>query len=319
MGARGFRVIRPGVLSLVQDLGRFGYQHLGLTNGGAADEHAFLWANRLLGNASNSATVEVCFGGLALQAEVSTRIALTGADLQARLNGEPLVPWQTYGVRAGDRLHLGHSKTGVRAYLAVAGGFQVEPVLGSVATVMREQLGGLDGRGSALEVDDILPCASADQGPSMRVPWRYIPDYQAPLVLRVIEGQQGALFSESDWKTLYSSAYDISNQSDRMGVRLSGEPLRPKVGGIVSEGISFGAVQLPPDGQPIVLLKDRQTMGGYPKLGTLFPLDAFALAQRQPHTPVRFAPMSLAEAQQKMQRFYGFMLDGRRQKKQSEQ
>lgn len=308
MGVRGFRVVRPGVLSLVQDLGRFGYQHLGLTNGGAADEHAFLWANRLLGNAPNSAAVEVCFGGLQLQAEVSTRIALTGADLQARLNGEPLVPWQTHRVRAGDRLHLGHPKTGVRAYLAVTGGFQVEPVLGSVATVVREQLGGLDGQGSALKVDDFLPCAGADEEPPMRVPWRYIPDYPAPLMLRVIEGQQCALFSESDWKTLYSSAYGLSNQSDRMGVRLSGPPLQPRAGGIISEGISFGAVQVPPDGQPIVLLKDRQTIGGYPKLGTLFALDAFALAQRQPHTPVRFAPMALTDAEQRMQAFYRFFL-----------
>jgi len=308
MGAQGFRVIRPGVLSLLQDLGRFGYGHLGLTSGGAADEHAFLWANRLLGNAPNSAAVEVCFGGLQLQAQVSTRIALTGADLQVRLNDEPLTPWQTFRVRPGDRLRLGYPKTGVRAYLAVKGGFQVEPVLGSVATVMREHLGGLDGQGCVLKTGDLLPCAGAGEEPSLRVPWRFIPDYQAPLELRVIEGQQSALFSESDWKTLYSSVYRISSQSDRMGVRLSGEPLRPNVGGIISEGIGFGAVQVPPDGQPIVLLKDRQTIGGYPKLGTLFPLDAFALAQRQPHTPVRFAPMALTDAEQKMQEFYRFLM-----------
>lgn len=316
--SKGFIVTNPGVLTLVQDLGRFGYQHVGLAPGGAADEHAFLWANRLLGNPPNSPALEICLGGLQLEAELPTRIALTGADAQATLNGQRLAPWQTANVEPRDRLQFGHPKSGVRSYLAVQGGFQVAPTFGSVATVMRERLGGLDGAGGPLRKGDYLPCAvtrvgtslpdnpSLPENLSVKVPPAYVPDYNEVPVLRVIEGHHAELFEEQELEVFYSSDYLITNQSDRMGARLSGPSLAPQRPGIISEGTSFGAVQVPPDGQPMVLLKDRQTIGGYPKLGTVFSLDAFALAQRQPHTKVRFEPMDLAQAQQLLSRFYGF-------------
>ncbi len=288
----GLKVIKPGMLALVQDLGRFGYQHLGLTPGGAADEQAFLWANKLLGNSPNSAALEITLGGLELTVQVATCIALTGADLQARRNGEVLANWQTHAVEPGDQLQFGFPSSGVRAYLAVAGGFFIAPTFGSVATVMREQMGGLAGRGQPLQVGDCLPCASIKQGTLRRVPPRFIPDYTEPLRVRLIEGHQKSLFDAADLDRLYSSEYRVSNQSDRMGVRLEGPALQPARGGIVSEGINFGVVQVPPDGQPIVLLKDRQTIGGYPKVGAIHPLDAFALAQRQAGQPIRFTSIS---------------------------
>lgn len=302
----GLRVLNGGILALVQDLGRFGYQHLGLSTGGAADEHAYLWANRLLGNVSGAAAVEICFGGLQLEAEISTRIAMTGADLQPTLNGEPVAGWQTLELQRGDRLAFGYAKQGIRGYLAVQGGFQIEPVFGSVSTVMREQVGGLDGKGGKLQAGDLLPCAAGDTSRHFSLAPRYRPDYSQPLTLRVIEGHQRELFPAAELARFYSETYRISPQSDRMGVRLSGPALQPLADGIISEGISFGAVQVPKDGQPIILLKDRQTIGGYPKLGTVFALDAFKLAQRQPHTEVRFAPMPLHEAQHKLQQFYRF-------------
>lgn len=313
---KGLHVIHPGILTLIQDLGRSGYQHLGLTTGGAADEHAFLWANRLLNNPPHCATLEICFGGLQLEAEVATRIAITGADLRASLNGSALQTWQTFNLRPGDRLQFASPKTGVRAYLAVQGGFQINPTFGSVATVMREHLGGLDGKGSPLRKGDRLPCSSAAAPPASYayesavlhkcVPPQFIPDYRQPLTLRVIEDQGNAPFDRDDLKRFYSSVYEISDQSDRMGVRLSGEPLPPKCPGIISEGVSFAAVQIPPNGQPIILLKDRQTIGGYPKLGTVFALDAFALSQRHPHTQLQFETMELQQAQQRLRRFYRF-------------
>lgn len=301
----GIRVTNPGVLTLVQDLGRFGYQHLGLSPGGAADEHAFLWANRLLGNPPGSAQLEICLGGLQLQVQVATRMAITGADLQATLNGRALTPWQTFAVTPGDRLHFGYPRGGVRGYLAVQGGFEVAPTFGSVSTVMREKIGGLDGWGRPLAKGDFLLCAEGG-GPSLRVPWRYVPDYDRPLVLKVIASDLSEAVGARLLKKLFQSAYQISAQSDRMGVRLSGETLSPEQGGIVSEGLGFGTIQLPPDGQPIIMLKDRQTIGGYPKLGTVFPLDAFSLSQRQPHSTVTFAPITLDEAQKRLARFYRF-------------
>lgn len=307
--AKRLRVINPGILTLVQDLGRFGYQHLGLTTGGAADEHAFLWANRLLNNPPNSATLEACFGGLQLQAEVATRVAITGADLQPSLNGQALPSWQTFNLSPGDHLRFGYSKNGLRTYIAVQGGFRVKPTFGSVATVMREHVGGLNGRGSPLQKRDCLPCSPVfyeGAAFSTGVPPEYIPDYRRPLKLRVIEGQTHQLFDKDDLERVYSSTYEVSEQSDRMGMRLSGEPLKPKCAGIISEGISFGTVQVPPDGQPIILLKDRQTIGGYPKLGTVFALDAFALSQRHPRSLLQFEPMELQQAQRILGPFYRF-------------
>lgn len=309
---KGFKVINSGILTLIQDLGRFGYQHLGLAPGGAADEHAFLWANRLLGNPPNSPALEICLGGLQLEAELPTRIAITGADSEATLNGEQLVPWQTITLNVGDKLSFGYPKAGVRSYLAVQGGFHIAPTFGSVTTVMRERLGGLDGTGSPLKKGDYLPCPEFPKGLSIannlttRVPPAYLPDYRQAPVLRVIEGQQAQLFDQAEREIFYARDYLITHQSDRMGVRLLGPALSSKTPGIISEGTSYGAVQVPPDGQPIILLKDRQTIGGYPKLGTIFPLDAFALAQRQPNTKVRFQTMELTQAQQLLGRFYAF-------------
>src|SRR5690606_13976087 len=134
----------------------------GLSTGGAADEHAFLWANRLLGNPPNSPSLEICFGGLQLEAQVITRMALAGADLQAKLNGQPIAPWRTFNLSPGDQLQFGYPKTGVRVYLAVQGGFQLPATFGSVATVMRERMGGLDGSGSPLQENDWLCCTSAN-------------------------------------------------------------------------------------------------------------------------------------------------------------
>ncbi|MBV0934456.1 5-oxoprolinase subunit C family protein [Marinobacterium weihaiense] len=302
----GLKIVNPGILALIQDRGRFGYQHLGLSTGGAADEHAYLWANRLLGNPLDAAAIEICFGGLELEAQLATRVALTGADLHPTLNGDAVDNWQTLNLKPGDRLSFGHAKQGMRAYLTVQGGFAIEPTFGSVATVMREQIGGLDGRGSQLQAGDLLPCQAQPPGRHFSVPNRFRPDYSQPLTLRVIEGQQSALFPAEVLTRFYREAYVISPQSDRMGVRLSGPALAPLADGIISEGVSFGAIQVPKDGQPIILLKDRQTIGGYPKLGTVFALDAFALAQRQPHVEVCFAPMPLHDAQRQLQQFYRF-------------
>mgnify|MGYP006425007119 CR=1 FL=1 len=306
MPSRGLKVIKPGLLTLVQDLGRFGYQHLGLSPGGAADEQAFLWANRLVGNPPNSPTLEICLGGLELKAQTDCQLALTGADLGVRHQGRPVRPWQTLSLSAGEHLTFGYPKMGLRAYLAVTGGFEITPSFGSVASVVREQLGGLDGRGGPLKEGDNLPCPGSTGGRHRQVPLRFLPDYTDPLTLKVIEGDLNSVLSSKQQADFYHQGYRIQPQSDRMAVRLEGKPLRPKTAGMVSEGISFGCIQVPPEGQPIVLLKDRQTLGGYPKLGTVFELDAFALAQRQAPTQVRFSPIPLDEAQAQLRRFYRF-------------
>lgn len=292
-----FEVVSPGMLTLLQDSGRVGFQHLGITTGGPMDEHAFYWANRLLGNSPDAAQLEITFGQLQLKASANTTIALTGADLSATLNDSALKPWRTYAIKPGDELAFGSPKTGLRAYLAVTEGFHCEPKLGSCATVKREQLGGLTGKGDPLATGDILPFTATSAFSEQRTPTWAIPDYDAPLTLGVIAAYQNASFSHSEQMTFFTSRYEVSQNIDRMGYRLSGAPVTSSLDGIISEGIAFGAIQIPSDGQPIVLMKDRQTIGGYPKIGCLSSLGAGQLSQRQPGQVVTFSPMDIAEAE----------------------
>lgn len=302
----GLQIIKPGVLSLIQDLGRHHYQHLGLTTGGAADEQAFCWANRLLDNAPNSPALEICYGGLQLIAQAPCVIAITGADCHVTINDQPVENWQTHLLNTGDLLSFGHPQRGIRTYLAVSGGFFITPTLGSVATVIREKFGGLDGLGSPLQAGDILPCHESANIAKRQVPPDFIPDYQAPLTLRMIKNPQKKLFSEQALVDLATAQYQISAQSNQMGVRLQGPAIKPQQAGIISEGMAFGAVQIPADGQPIVLLKDRQTIGGYPVIGWVLTLDAFLLAQQTAGKPIKFSVISLAESQQILRDFYRF-------------
>jgi allophanate hydrolase subunit 2 len=209
-------------------------------------------------------------------------------------------------VRAGACLQLGFARSGQRAYLAVADGFRAAPVLGSVSAQQREGLGGLDGQGSPLQVGDRLPCGGrrAFSHPAS-VPWPYRPDYRGMPLLRVITGGDAASFDEDQLQGFFARAWQLSPHSDRMGARLLGEPLQVPARQW-SLGVSRGAIQVPPDGQPIILQADHQTMGGYPLLGWLHPLDQSRLAQCPAHQEVRFTPVSVSDAQAELREFYRF-------------
>jgi len=299
-GAMSLRVIKPGILALPQDGGRRGLLHTGLTQGGPLDLHAWAWANRLLDNPWGAGTLEIAFGGLELLAEADLWLSLTGADLSARIDDAPLAPWQSFLLRRNQRLRLGHPRRGLRAYLGVAGGFAIDG-----PTVAREGLGGLHGDGRPLATGDRLPCTPGLKARARSVPPAYRPDYTAPLTLRLIPGAQFETFTATARAHLFGQAWRLSPRSDRMGARLEGPPLAAPTG-LVSEGIALGALQVPPDGQPIVLLNDRQTLGGYPKLGAIHPLDLAALAQRQPGTLLRIQLCPLQEAQAEMRAFLRF-------------
>lgn len=299
----GLRVRRAGPLSLLQDAGRHGWQHLGVSPCGPVDIHAAAWANRLLGNRWGTPLLEIALGGVELEAQTDTWLALTGAELPATLDEVELPGWSRFAVRAGQRLKLGFAAAGQRAYLAVAGGFQAEPVLGSVASQRREGLGGLQGDGRALAEGDLLPCASAVFQRAASVPWSYRPDYRKVPLLRVLPGADE--FSVEQRAAFFGQTWKISPQSDRMGVRLSGDPVAapPRQWSL---GVVSGAIQIPPSGQPIILLADRQSMGGYPLLGVLHPLDLARLAQCPAHGEVHFVTGSLERAQVEMREFYQF-------------
>ncbi|MFY0664868.1 MAG: biotin-dependent carboxyltransferase [Natronospirillum sp.] len=302
------QVKQAGALALIQDCGRTLAGKHGLTTGGAADLHAHHWANRLLSNPINAATVEVTLGLFSVTFLQPATVAVTGADLGLRLNGQPQPIWCSFQVNTGDELSFQHPQkgtaSGLRAYLAISEGFNTPLRFASRSVVVREGTGGFNGQ--ALQPGDELPYASAPRRVLHQVPPQFIPDYAAPLNLRVIAGYQHAQFSPQALAHLCAAPYELTDQIDRMGYRLTGAPVTPPSEGLISEGIALGSVQIPPDGQPIVLLQDRQTIGGYPKVGCVSALDCYRLSQRGSGAEVFFTWGELASLQAERRQFERF-------------
>ena len=285
-----------GLLTTVHDLGRPGRQRSGLTPGGAMDLFAASVANLLLGNPRGAATLEITLIGPILRFLADTQIALCGGDLSAHLDDTPLPLWKTVRVREGQKLSFGRRRSGARVYLAVSGGFMVPEVLGSRSTFLRGKLGGLEGR--PLRPGDTLPGVAAfvaNTGRGLRP--QDIPAYEQPAILRVLPSPHRLRFTDIGYAAFFANTYLLSPQSDRQGYRLSGLPVeRNEIGDILSEPMPPGGVQVPPDGQPILLMADRQTTGGYPLVGVVASADIPRAAHLAPGDAVRFAPVSLTEA-----------------------
>nr|WP_159063662.1 biotin-dependent carboxyltransferase family protein [Thaumasiovibrio occultus] len=299
-------VIKPGVSSTIQDLGRFNAAQYGLSQGGPADLHAFCWGNFLLGNPTNAAQIEITNGGFQALSHCEGFIAVTGAAVTLTINGVPLPTWSAHKVKIGDQLKLSHAKQGNFAYLAVSGGFDTPRYLDSRATVSRNRAGGVNGDGASLNIGDKLrwdQVVTHIRPPLSRF---QIPDYLAPLTLRLVPGYQFEDFAPDAIKQLLHELYYLSPKSNRMGYTLQGEPIATPQLGIISEGIALGSVQVPPSGQPIILLNDRQSIGGYPKLGTICKIDLPRLAQYRFGQPVRFSLISRQMAAAKLLKFHQF-------------
>lgn len=290
----GFTVQNPGVLALIQDMGRIGQHRIGLTVGGPMDPFALRWANRLCSNEDNATGIEISIGGFVAQFQQDTQIAITGAEVKVTLNNHPVPMWQTIQIKAGDTIKMGFASTGCRIYLAVQGGLPVVPQFGSTATVVREKIGGLDG--GALTKGQHLALSEWQQQTTRMMPFEDRPNYDEDAPLRVVLGYQAESFSRTDRAHFFSSEYTVSERMDRMGYRLTGPTCQSSISSMLSEGICHGAIQLPPDGQPIVLLNDRQTIGGYPKMGAMIARDTARLAQKTQGKTVFFTAVSIQEA-----------------------
>jgi biotin-dependent carboxylase-like uncharacterized protein len=249
------------------------------------------WANWLLGNDLNAPVIEITLGGFTVVAEEDCVLALAGADLGAQVEGEALAPWRSFTLHKGQRLQFTQPKLGARAYLAAPGGFEAPSVLGSRSTVVREELGGLDGRGRALAQGAQLSYAGSALLLLRELPAKHRPDFTDDSPLDLVLGAQIGEFSGQSLFDAFNSLWTLDSRADRMGIRLLGTALQYQGKPMISEGIPLGAVQVPPDGQPIVLLNDRQTIGGYPRLGALTPLALARLAQCLPGAKVRLRPV----------------------------
>lgn len=303
-------IATPGLMTTVQDLGRHGYGRFGVPSGGALDESALRWANLLVGNDPDAAALEITLLGptFTIVGTQSLVLALTGADCDATLNGAAIAPWRSFRCAPGDIIAVAGCKTGARVYLAVNGGIDVPPALGSRSTDLLSQLGGFAGR--ALRAGDRVPLCPPDDLPPLRVvPDDKIPQYTAMTTLRVILGPQDARIAADALATFRSASYTISNESNRMGARLLGPALTFRADSpgadILSEGIVTGAIQVPAQGQPIILLAGHQTTGGYAKVATVIGADLWRLGQAPPGSSVSFRSVTIAEAREALREFRG--------------
>lgn len=289
-----FRVISPGPLTTVQDAGRTAFQHMGVPVSGALDRYASCVANWLVDNPGGCAVLEATLAGAQLEVLAEADIALTGAASALTINGRRAPGWTALRVRPGDVVDAGSPQDGCRSYLAVGGGIDVPPVMGSRATYLGGRIGGFDGR--ALAAGDVLERGAARLlHRPRRLPW--FPLYGATAVLRAVAGPQDGYFRAA-LGTFFHSPFTVSAQANRMGYRLEGlalqrEPDAPA--SIVSEPIVAGNVQVPADGRPIILLNE-QTLGGYAKIATVITPDLFKVAQAKPGDTIRFLPVTVDEA-----------------------
>ncbi|MGE5619479.1 MAG: biotin-dependent carboxyltransferase family protein [Sphingomonadaceae bacterium] len=295
-------VLEPGLLTTVQDLGRVGYQRWGIPTAGAMDPFALKAANALVGNPPAAACLEITLQGPRIRFTEGCAIAVTGGDLGARLDGWELELWRRRLVSPGSVLDFTGRRSGARAYLAVSGGIGVEPWLGSRSTYLMASVGGLEGR--ALRAGDVLPVGPATltlARPS--IPPERRPPYGGEPTVRVVLGPHSDRFTQEGIEAFLSGSYQVTPSSNRMGYRLEGPRIAHTRGpDLISCGIPFGGIQVPGSGQPIILMADHQTAGGYTMIATVIQADIPLVAQVLPGEKLRFKAVGLEEARQSLRR-----------------
>lgn len=290
-----FEVIQPGAYTTIQDRGRFGYQQFGVPICGVVDSFAYRVANCLVGNSQSEAVLEATVLGPTMKVLGEAVVAVTGGNLSPILNDAPLPMWSSVAVHSGDTFQFKGVRSGCRAYVGVAGGIDVPIVMGSRSTYVAGKVGGIDGR--SLAAGDRLRRGNGKGKAGIRVPADLVPSYSNDIEIRAILGPQDDYFSESIDK-FFTSTFKVSTKADRMGYRLEGDPILHKEGivkSIISEPSVPGGIQVPPDGQPIILLVE-QTVGGYTKIATVISPDIGRVGQAKPGDRIRFRRVELEEA-----------------------
>ena len=291
-----FEILEPGAFTTIQDGGRYGYQQFGIPVSGALDTFSYVAANMLVGNHKNAAALEITFVGPKIEVISDTIVAVTGAEIPFFVNDEPRPSWASVEVRRGDVLSMRTARKGVRAYLAVGGGIAVPVVMGSRSTYTGAKIGGLEGR--PLARGDRLRCESGNtQRRVVSLPEELRPSLQNQVTLRALPGPQDDYF-DSGLEVFFSAEFMVTSKADRMGYRLEGQVIELKEGvprSIISEPSLSGGVQIPPEGQAIIVLVE-QTVGGYAKIATVITPDLDVVAQAKPGDKIRFKRVDLSEA-----------------------
>ena len=303
-------VLHAGMFTTVQDLGRSHYQQYGVPVGGAMDKNALRMINMLVGNEENEAGLEITIMGPKLLIKKTTLLAIGGADMEPLLNGERIPLWRPILAEEGSMLCLGKAKSGCRAYVTFAGGINIDRTMGSKSTYIRAALGGIEGRmlkkgdyfqiGTGAEVGSRF-IQNLQEEKRIKTKWAIcnnaLPKYKKHPILRVITDFEYDQFTEESIKSFFSKEYKVSNYADRMGYRLDGDVLnRVEEIEILSSPVTFGTIQVPNGGQPIILMADRQTTGGYPRIGNVISVDLPLLAQLKPGDYVTFEKITMEEA-----------------------
>lgn len=292
------KILNPGLFTTIQDSGRFGYESLGAPTSGAMDLFSFKVANILVGNAIDESVLEVTLLGPRMEFLSDAFISVTGANMIPLINGKKRPTWSSFPVKKGDVLSFSPMTEGCRAYIAVAGGLKAENIMGSVSTYVRGKIGGISGR--PLKKGDILEVKKDDSNErkSCKVKRDYIPSYKTTVNVRIVLGPQDDYFSNDAIEKLLSSTYTLTNESDRMGFRLDGPEIKPidNKYDIITDGLIPGAVQIPGNGKPIIMMKDAQTTGGYVKIANVISADLPKLAQLKPGGKLSFEKVELSKA-----------------------
>lgn len=291
----GIEVLAPGALTTVQDLGRPGFGPIGVSPSGAADPVSLRLGNKLVGNADGAAALEMTLAGGTFLFTQPAVAALTGSDFGATLDDAGIEPGASFQIRAGRTLRLGATRSGARCYLCVRGGISVPMVLGSASTQLLGGFGGFQGR--ALRTGDVLQIEPSDgvYRRAMLAP-RVLASLSRRGTLRVTAGPQASFFSDEALPNFYSGTYRVGEQSNRMGLRVDGLRLIASGTGMITEGVSLGAVQVPPEGSPIILFVEQQTTGGYPKIANVISADLHRLGQLRPRDEIRFKKVTFEAA-----------------------
>lgn len=293
----GIIIDNPGLLTTIQDEGRLGYGQFGVTPSGPMDAESFQIANLLVGNAPGESALEATVLGPAFHVTEDTVIAITGADMSPAMNGKPIPMNRAISVPAGSEVKLQAAKNGSRTYIAFYGGFDVPLIMGSRATSLQCHIGGLNGR--KLEKGDALPLRPVSGVPE-NLSHRSVSHHirrKRENTIRVLLGPQEDAFTAEGLSTFLGTPYTVSKEFDRMGCRLEGQPIRHKTdGNIISDGIVNGAIQVPTTGQPIIMLAERQSTGGYTKIATVISVDLPVIGQCCPGDIIRFQAVSIDEA-----------------------